>query len=282
MLERGEYAEAQREMVRVCMPFMALWSEMESFTAGDGYLDKLCMELVGLDSSRSRPPTRDVRPLYREQARQMLLACGVPGRGRGGGRLTGDRRAADRPASASARTSGRRSGSGGRPTACVYGSIRRTCACPSVRRKTHATSQFLDAIADRDPAAATRTRGWVSVTYSPARTWRKPDPTSVNISCGDGRHPVGARSAPRSRIPTLISRPAIWAVLERIERAGRDAAIGIVGQDLLPLVPDEEAVDLHVVDEVARRSGGPEVEELLDAHLRHVGGRRDDRPLARA
>lgn len=79
MLERGEYAEAQREMGRVAMPFMALWSEMETYTSGDGYLDKLCMELVGLDSSRSRPPTRDVRPLYREKARQMLLATGVPG-----------------------------------------------------------------------------------------------------------------------------------------------------------------------------------------------------------
>ena len=37
------------------------------------------MELVGLDSSRSRPPTRDVRPVYRDKARQMLLATGVPG-----------------------------------------------------------------------------------------------------------------------------------------------------------------------------------------------------------
>ncbi len=79
MLERGEYADAQREMSRVAMPFMVLWSEMERYTSGDGYLDKLCMELVGLDSSRSRPPTRDVRPLYREKARQMLLDCGVPG-----------------------------------------------------------------------------------------------------------------------------------------------------------------------------------------------------------
>ena len=79
MLERGEYAEAQREMSRVAMPFMVLWSEMETYTSGDGYLDKLCMELVGLDSSRSRPPTRDVRPLYREKACQMLLDCGVPG-----------------------------------------------------------------------------------------------------------------------------------------------------------------------------------------------------------
>jgi len=79
MLERGEYAEAQREMVRVAMPFMTLWAEMEIYTSGDGYLDKLCMELIGLGSSRSRPPTRDVRARYREQARQMLLDCGVPG-----------------------------------------------------------------------------------------------------------------------------------------------------------------------------------------------------------
>ena len=79
MLERGEYAEAQREMVRVAMPFMTLWMKMESYTSGDGYLDKLCMELVGLDSSRSRPPTRDVRERYREEARQMLIDCGVPG-----------------------------------------------------------------------------------------------------------------------------------------------------------------------------------------------------------
>jgi dihydrodipicolinate synthase/N-acetylneuraminate lyase len=78
MLEAGDYAEAQRELVRVAMPFMALWRDMSSHTGGDGYLDKLCMELVGLGSSRCRPPTRDVRDLYREPARQMLLQCGVP------------------------------------------------------------------------------------------------------------------------------------------------------------------------------------------------------------
>jgi hypothetical protein len=66
-------------MVRVAMPFMALWQEMERHTSGDGYLDKLCMELVGIGSSRCRPPTRDVRDEYRERARQMLLECGVPG-----------------------------------------------------------------------------------------------------------------------------------------------------------------------------------------------------------
>jgi dihydrodipicolinate synthase/N-acetylneuraminate lyase len=77
-LERGEYAEAQRDMVKVAMPFMELWVEMEGYTGGDGYLDKLCMELVGLPSSRNRPPTRDVRERFREQTRQMLIAAGVP------------------------------------------------------------------------------------------------------------------------------------------------------------------------------------------------------------
>jgi dihydrodipicolinate synthase/N-acetylneuraminate lyase len=79
LLESHQYVEAQRELVRVAMPFMALWQEMERYTSGDGYLDKLCMELVGIGSSRCRPPTRDVRERYREKAWQMLLQCGVPG-----------------------------------------------------------------------------------------------------------------------------------------------------------------------------------------------------------
>ncbi|MGH9245336.1 MAG: dihydrodipicolinate synthase family protein [Acidimicrobiales bacterium] len=79
LLESQRYVEAQHELVRVVMPFMALWREMEAYTGGDGYLDKLCMELVGLGSSRCRPPTRDVRPMYRDRARQLLVECGVPG-----------------------------------------------------------------------------------------------------------------------------------------------------------------------------------------------------------
>ena len=79
MLERGEYAEVQREMVRVAMPFMELITEMLRYTGGEGYLEKLCLELIGRDSSRNRPPTRDVRHVFREQTRQMLLATGVPG-----------------------------------------------------------------------------------------------------------------------------------------------------------------------------------------------------------
>ena len=79
-LEARNYEEVQRAMVREAMPFYKLWVEIErDYTSGDGYLDKLCMELVGLDSSRCRPPTRDIRRIYREKARQMLIETGVPG-----------------------------------------------------------------------------------------------------------------------------------------------------------------------------------------------------------
>ncbi len=79
-LEAGHYAKVQRSLISDAMPFYKLWMEIEAeFTSGDGYLDKLCMELIGLPSSRCRPPTRDVREGYREKCRAMMLACGVPG-----------------------------------------------------------------------------------------------------------------------------------------------------------------------------------------------------------
>jgi len=78
-LDARDYGEVQRMMVEEAMPFYKLWVDIErSYTSGDGYLDKLCMELVGLDSSRCRPPSRDVRDKFREQARQMMIASGVP------------------------------------------------------------------------------------------------------------------------------------------------------------------------------------------------------------
>lgn len=78
-LEAGRYAKVQRALVTDAMPFYKLWMEIEAqYTSGDGYLDKLCMELIGLDSSRCRAPTRDVRDLYRERCRAMMTACGVP------------------------------------------------------------------------------------------------------------------------------------------------------------------------------------------------------------
>ena len=48
------------------------------YTRGDGFLDKLCMELVGMPSSRCRPPTRDIRERYRQEAKQMLIESATP------------------------------------------------------------------------------------------------------------------------------------------------------------------------------------------------------------
>jgi dihydrodipicolinate synthase/N-acetylneuraminate lyase len=79
-LQSRAYPEVQRMMAEEAMPFYKLWVEIErAYTSGDGYLDKLCIELIGLPSSRCRPPTRDVRGAYREKARAMMLATGVPG-----------------------------------------------------------------------------------------------------------------------------------------------------------------------------------------------------------
>ena len=78
-LAAGRYPAVQQALVGEAMPFYKLWVEIErNFTSGDGYLDKLCMELVGLPSSRCRPPTRDIRQNYRAAALAMLREIGAP------------------------------------------------------------------------------------------------------------------------------------------------------------------------------------------------------------
>ena len=78
-VKNKNFEEIARMMVEEAMPFYKLWVEIETnFTSGDGYLDKLCMELVGLPSSRCRPPTRDMRDQYREKTLQYLKKIKVP------------------------------------------------------------------------------------------------------------------------------------------------------------------------------------------------------------
>lgn len=75
----GNHSEIARMLVEEAMPFYKLWVEIEqAYTSGDGYLDKLCMELVGLPSSRCRPPTRDIRQIYRAKTMEMMKQIGVP------------------------------------------------------------------------------------------------------------------------------------------------------------------------------------------------------------
>ena len=66
-------------MIDKIMPFYKLWTSIESeYTSGDGYLDKLCMKLIGLSSIRYSPPTRDIRNLHRKETVEMMEKTGVP------------------------------------------------------------------------------------------------------------------------------------------------------------------------------------------------------------
>ena len=78
-IDSGNYTEIARMMTEEAMPWYKLWVKIENeYTSGDGYLDKLCMELVGLSSSRCRPPTRDIREHYRTEVHALLKSIGVP------------------------------------------------------------------------------------------------------------------------------------------------------------------------------------------------------------
>jgi dihydrodipicolinate synthase/N-acetylneuraminate lyase len=78
LLEAGKYKEAEESINNVVMPFYDLLNEISQFTGSEGNMDKLCLELVGMDASRVRPPVRDFQDKFRDKARKMLKACGVP------------------------------------------------------------------------------------------------------------------------------------------------------------------------------------------------------------
>ncbi len=78
-VKNKNFEEIARMMIEEAMPFYKLWVEIETnYTSGDGYLDKLCMELVGLPSSRCRPPTRDIRQKYRQRTLDYMKKIKVP------------------------------------------------------------------------------------------------------------------------------------------------------------------------------------------------------------
>jgi dihydrodipicolinate synthase/N-acetylneuraminate lyase len=79
LLETRQYYDAQREMSAVVGSCYDMYGEIGKYTGGEGHLDKICLELIGLDSSRCRPPVRDVRTLFRDRVRKMLVETGVPG-----------------------------------------------------------------------------------------------------------------------------------------------------------------------------------------------------------
>ena len=78
LLADGKYTEAHKEFIQVLLPYYELVFEIAEYTGGEGHIDKVCTELVGFDSSRCRPPTRDIRDRFRAKILAMMEKTGVP------------------------------------------------------------------------------------------------------------------------------------------------------------------------------------------------------------
>ena len=66
-LRYNRFWKVQQDMIDRVMPFYNIWTSIESENiSGDGYLDKLFMELIGLPWDKCPPLTRDMRNRYRK------------------------------------------------------------------------------------------------------------------------------------------------------------------------------------------------------------------------
>ena len=77
-LEAGEWDKAQESVNRVQLPYYDLIGEIGTVTGGEGHIDKLALELVGLEGGITRPPTRPLPPIFKEKLRQMCIEAGAP------------------------------------------------------------------------------------------------------------------------------------------------------------------------------------------------------------
>jgi len=78
LLDEGSWLEAQHEVNRVLLPYYELVKEINPITGGEGHIDKLGLELLGLPGGRNRPPTRPLPPMFKERLRDFFLEIGAP------------------------------------------------------------------------------------------------------------------------------------------------------------------------------------------------------------
>ena len=78
MLEAHKWEEAQAELDRVLFPFYVLYRDACAISGGEGHVDKLALELVGLPASPNRPPTRPLPPSFKDRMHQFLKDIGAP------------------------------------------------------------------------------------------------------------------------------------------------------------------------------------------------------------
>lgn len=78
LLDDGKWSQAQHEVNRVLLPYYELVGDINTVTGGEGHIDKLGLELLGLPGGRNRPPTRALPPIFKERLRDFLQEIGAP------------------------------------------------------------------------------------------------------------------------------------------------------------------------------------------------------------
>lgn len=78
LLEAGEWSQAQEQVNRLLLPFYEVYGEAVRVCGGEGHVDKLALEAVGLPGGPSRPPMRPLPPVFRERIQRVLVEAGVP------------------------------------------------------------------------------------------------------------------------------------------------------------------------------------------------------------
>ena len=78
LLTEERWIEGQAEVDRVLMPYYDILAEISTITGGEGHLDKVGMELIGLPGGHNRPPTRPLPATFKQKLTDFLKRIGAP------------------------------------------------------------------------------------------------------------------------------------------------------------------------------------------------------------
>jgi dihydrodipicolinate synthase/N-acetylneuraminate lyase len=78
LLEARAWDRAQAEVARVLLPYYEIIGDIAQTHSGEGNIEKLGLELLGMDGGPSRPPMRPLPPVYKERLRQFCHRVGLP------------------------------------------------------------------------------------------------------------------------------------------------------------------------------------------------------------
>jgi 4-hydroxy-tetrahydrodipicolinate synthase len=78
LLGSRDWEGAQAEVARVLLPYYDIMGDIWKTHAGEGNVEKMGLELLGMDGGPSRPPMRPLPPMHKERLRQYCLEVGLP------------------------------------------------------------------------------------------------------------------------------------------------------------------------------------------------------------